>query len=359
MKTLTNKVVSSLALLCLAGWLTNGGLCEADTLPSNTSPVASAEATADDGIRSITLPHFELQMPAAPGREAFIVVCVSCHSPRYVTMQPPFSRHQWEGIVDKMIKVYGAPAGTNQIRQTVDYLVAINGIAPKEPAKGSLPESETSSPSASTNLQQQVETTPLFAIAASPEEQAADVKRGATVFIQDCAGCHGADGRGDGIASQVLLPKPANLTVAQFSVELLSQMIWNGVPGTAMPSWRDLPKNDLDGLAAYVQTLHSSVNQNITTTETSTRGKTLFIQACAPCHGALGDGKSVAAATLAPAPTNLKWEQPDFDYVLQVLREGVPGTAMPVWKNQLSESDRAALANYVRTLYAPNQLEQK
>jgi cytochrome c oxidase cbb3-type subunit II len=77
----------------------------------------------------------------------------------------------------------------------------------------------------------------------------------------------------------------------------------------------------------------------------------LFRQACAPCHGIHGDGKSAAAATLAPAPTNFQLEQPDFNYVLQVLREGVPGTAMPIWKSQLSESDRAAVANYVRSLY--------
>jgi len=35
-----------------------------------------------------------------------------------------------------------------------------------------------------------------------------------------------------------------------------------------------------------------------------------------------------------------------------VLREGIPGIAMPPWKkDQLSEPDRAALAGYVRSLY--------
>ena len=47
--------------------------------------------------------------------------------------------------------------------------------------------------------------------------------------------------------------------------------------------------------------------------------------------------------------------QPDFDYIRKVLRDGIPGTSMPVWKDQLSESDNAAVAAYVRSRYeAPN-----
>ena len=339
MKTYLNIVVSALIQLCLAGFLTIGSRCEADA--SNVSPT-------DSGIRSIILPHFEPEMPVVPGRKAFMAACVSCHSQRYITMQPRFPQHQWEETVGKMIKAYGAHLDTNQIREVVGYLVAINGVAPKEQTEDLISASST------TNLKQKVETTPLFTMAANSEDYAAEVKRGAAVFTLDCAGCHGVTGRGDGIASQALLPRPANLSATQFSAELLSQVLWNGVPGTAMPSWRDLPKIDLTGLVAYLQTLHLPVKPNNATTKTLARGKTLFLQACAACHGILGYGKSAAAATLAPVPTNLRWEQPDLDYVLQVLHDGIPGTAMPVWKNQLSESDSESLANYVRTLYAPN-----
>ena len=355
MKTIFNKIVAALLLLGLAEWLAIGGRCEADT--PNVPSAAPVESPADHGIRSITLPHFEPEMPAAPGRAAFMAACVSCHSPRYVTMQPRFPQRQWEESVGKMIKAYGAHVDTNQIREIVHYLVAINGVAPQAQTGTSLSGNVALSANARASLPPQAETTPLFTPAARPEAHAADVHRGAAVFRQDCAGCHGATGRGDGIVSRVLLPGPANLTAAQFSFELLSQVLWNGVPGTAMPAWRDLPENDLKGLVAYVQTLHSPVSPNFGTAENSARGKTLFLQACAACHGVLGDGKSVAAATMAPAPTNLKWEQPDSDYVLQVLRDGVPGTAMPAGKNQLSESDRELLAGYVRTLYAPGQIK--
>jgi mono/diheme cytochrome c family protein len=89
------------------------------------------------------------------------------------------------------------------------------------------------------------------------------------------------------------------------------------------------------------------------------RGRQLFTQNCVSCHGTLGDGQSVAGAALSPAPTNFKWQQPDLDHALQALRDGIPGTAMPGWKDQISETNRVALAHYVRSLYAPPQPSER
>ena len=300
-------------------------------------------ANTAGNIHSITLPHFEPELPVAPGRKAFMAACVSCHSARYVFMQPKFPQKQWEETVGKMIKTYGAHLDTNQLHEIVSYLVTVNGIAPKEQAEIPTP----------ANAQPQDEPVPMFTIPKNPEALTANFKRGAELFAQNCTGCHGVSGRGDGIASPVLLPRPANLAVTQFSAELLSEVLWNGVPGTAMPSWRDLPATDLNALAIFVQSLHPPARQNSVNTENTARGKLLFQQICAACHGKLGDGKSAAAATLSPPPTNLTREQPDQNYVMQVVRDGVPGTAMPAMHDQFSESDRAGLAAYVRSLYLP------
>jgi hypothetical protein len=35
--------------------------------------------------------------------------CQLCHSTDYIVMQPPGDAKQWEGVVTKMIKVFGAP----------------------------------------------------------------------------------------------------------------------------------------------------------------------------------------------------------------------------------------------------------
>ena len=75
------------------------------------------------------------------------------------------------------------------------------------------------------------------------------------------------------------------------------------------------------------------------------------MQNCAPCHGTAGDGKGTAATALMPGPANFKLKQPDFDYILEVLNDGIPGTGMPAWNKQISESDRRALGYYVRSLF--------
>jgi hypothetical protein len=78
-------------------------------------------------IHSISLPHDEAYAPPGPGRDAFVTACIVCHSPRYITSQPPFSRAVWKGIVQKMIDTYGAHIAPAQAAEIVDYLVATNG----------------------------------------------------------------------------------------------------------------------------------------------------------------------------------------------------------------------------------------
>jgi cbb3-type cytochrome c oxidase subunit III len=342
MKALISSFCSALALVCL---LTGETTVATDTPVANTS-----------NIHSITLPHFEPVMPIAPGREEFMRACVACHSPRYVVMQPPFPRRQWEETVNKMIKNYGAPANEEQARAIVDYLEVVHGVVPMAKAPAAAYDDDEPDAVASPMAQQSIETFPMLAVAVADGEHAQELSRGAAIFEQNCAGCHGAGSRGDGVVSQVLLRKPADLTSARFNVSFLSQVLWNGVRGTSMPSWRSLPRGDLNAVAAFVQSLHPDHNPERATPETLARGTALFHKNCAPCHGELGDGKSAAAPTMAPPPANLKWIQPDFDFELKVLRDGIPGTAMPSWKDQISESDRKALAAFVRSLYESTEV---
>jgi mono/diheme cytochrome c family protein len=79
------------------------------------------------GVLSISLPHDQAFAPPGPGREAFVTACVVCHSPRYITSQPQFSRAVWKGIVQKMIETYGAHITAPQAAEIVEYLVATNG----------------------------------------------------------------------------------------------------------------------------------------------------------------------------------------------------------------------------------------
>src|SRR5436309_2504623 len=64
---------------------------------ASTEKVETAVGEAD--VHTITLPRFQPDLPQAPGREAFAVACISCHSTRYITMQPTMTAARWEESV--------------------------------------------------------------------------------------------------------------------------------------------------------------------------------------------------------------------------------------------------------------------
>lgn len=123
--------MNRLTLMTLGGTLVSGlalGASLAIAQPRGTSAPAAPAAPA--GVKSIQLPTLESELPPGPGRDTVASACVLCHSPRYITGQPPFSRQVWAAEVDKMRKSYGAPVGEAQAAEIVDYLVAIRGTEP-------------------------------------------------------------------------------------------------------------------------------------------------------------------------------------------------------------------------------------
>lgn len=191
---------------------------------------------------------------------------------------------------------------------------------------------------------------PVLHPASEPGDVQDETSRGANLFAANCASCHGSAGKGDGPASLSLLPKPADLTAARFSDERLSGVLWNGVVGSAMPPWRQLPAEDLRALIAYTHSLSPDGTPSAQPANLE-EGSALFLAACASCHGETGAGDGPAAGALAPTPTNFHLKQPTEQRAWEVLENGVPGTAMPPWKNQLSEDERHALVQYLRSMY--------
>lgn len=89
--------------------------------------------------------------------------------------------------------------------------------------------------------------------------QKGDPTKGKTVFDQSCATCHGPLGRGDGPTGKVLVPPPADLTVAAVQKKLdpeLLRVIQNGKPPTAMPAFKGLLSDEaLLNVVAYLREL--------------------------------------------------------------------------------------------------------
>ena len=77
----------------------------------------------------------------------------------------------------------------------------------------------------------------------------------------------------------------------------------------------------------------------------------LYHEYCSVCHGDRGDGKSRAQNSFVRPPRD--FTAPDArsiprDYMLAVVRDGKPGTAMVGWKTQLSEAQIAAVVDHIR-----------
>jgi mono/diheme cytochrome c family protein len=88
----------------------------------------AAKAAAPGGVHEIKLPAMPVELPPGPGRETVSATCVICHSTRYITTQPRFSRAAWTAEVEKMRKTFGAPLTDAQAAEVVNYLVAVRGV---------------------------------------------------------------------------------------------------------------------------------------------------------------------------------------------------------------------------------------
>ena len=86
--------------------------------------------------------------------------------------------------------------------------------------------------------------------------KAPDLARGAALYTEQCAACHGASGHGDGPNAKTLDPPPVAFAdvarARQRSLFGLYQVIGQGLDGTAMPSFAHLPSDDRWALAFYV-----------------------------------------------------------------------------------------------------------
>jgi mono/diheme cytochrome c family protein len=82
------------------------------------------------------------------------------------------------------------------------------------------------------------------------------------------------------------------------------------------------------------------------------KGKTLYEQSCAVCHGAQGKGDSPTGKLLMPPPADLtsaKTGQKSDAEIVQIITNGKPPSAMPAFKGQLSEQQMRDVLAYVRT----------
>ncbi len=83
-------------------------------------------------------------------------------------------------------------------------------------------------------------------------------------------------------------------------------------------------------------------------------GEQLFQKNCAFCHAADGTGKNWIGSFLESHPRNLQGSRvgamSDAE-IVEVIRNGVPGTTMSAWRSVLSESEISDIVAYVRRAF--------
>jgi mono/diheme cytochrome c family protein len=228
----------------------------------------------------------------------------------------------------------------------------------------------------------------------------ADALRGALVYKEYCAQCHGATGQGDGAAASGLEPKPAvhaKIAFDKLPDEYLYNVINYGGKGvgksTLMPYWSlTLGQSGVADVMAYLRETFKGVAvaeapggrtggplgvcpQARTTKKAPAdflkrtnplpatgahvqAGKKLYAEtakplACMNCHGQQGDGAGPIGAALVPPPRNFTCGATMKDItdgqLFWVIKNGSQGTGMMAFPG-LSDEEVWQIIHYLRSL---------
>jgi hypothetical protein len=125
-----NKTPAILLLLC--GLLMAAGLVYADLKKGYYSPAelgtirqpAPVALLPDSSYLVSAYPVPATDLAPGEGLQDVQIYCNTCHSPRYITMQPPLPAATWEAEVTKMNKTFGAAIPDDSTRKILLYLQA-------------------------------------------------------------------------------------------------------------------------------------------------------------------------------------------------------------------------------------------
>ena len=167
-----------------------------------------------------------------------------------------------------------------------------------------------------------------------------DVQDFKTLYQQNCAGCHGAEGRG---GPAISLADPAYLALVDDVT--LRRLTANGVPGTLMPAFArsaggTLTDHQIDVLVQQMRTRWAKpealAGASLPSYPASSpgdagRGAGVYQTYCASCHGAGGRGSGKAHSIVDGSYLALVSDQGLRTAVIV----GVPDRGAPDWRNNV------------------------
>ena len=177
-----------------------------------------------------------------------------------------------------------------------------------------------------------------------------DLSKGAAIYTDKCAPCHGAEGFGDGPRS-VGLPNPVaaigTTGVARESTPIQwYKVVSQGNIERFMPPFQSLNERQRWDVIAYIYSLSASP-------ESVAEGAALFQVACTNCHGEGGKGDGPHVYTFSVPPPDFSDQEymaaeSGADFYKAIVGGILPD--MPPFEDQFSENERWALSDYIRSL---------
>jgi cytochrome c oxidase cbb3-type subunit 2 len=200
---------------------------------------------------------------------------------------------------------------------------------------------------------------------------------GKAIFTRECMVCHGDAGRGHGPYRQVIQPGPPDFGDGGYGDYTDADYFWRiseGVPWSAMPAWKiEYGETDRWKLVHYIRTMFTQTEERppappeeeefffpdlfktltIPASASFERGRQVYVQQCAHCHGLAGDGKGWDGEYLNPQPADFremagKEMSPEAqgEHLARVTF-GIQDTAMPSWGEFLTEEQRWDAVKYL------------
>ncbi len=218
------------------------------------------------------------------------------------------------------------------------------------------------------------------------------LQRGQAIYRHACQTCHGVRGDGAGQTARHLDPLPRNFTLGAFKFRStktgalptdgdLERTIREGVPGTDMPAFGPVfSLADQMALVAYIKAFSPKFNDPVfalqpddlvkipekrpapATPGSIALGKKVYEKMeCAKCHGELGRGDG--PSSIAGLKDDLGRPIEAYDFTNGVYKSGrndadlyrsfttgLNGTPMPAFGRLLTDKQRWALVDYMKTL---------
>jgi mono/diheme cytochrome c family protein len=167
-----------------------------------------------------------------------------------------------------------------------------------------------------------------------------DVTDFATLYGENCAGCHGADGKS---GAAIAMNNPVYLAIIDDAS--MHRVIASGSPGTAMPPFAQsaggsLTDHQIDLLMRGIRkswtgapgAAEGAPPYSSSTAGDSNRGAQVYATNCQSCHGPDGKGGPAAGSVVDASYLSLVSDQ----YLRTIVIAGRPDIGHPDWKHDVS-----------------------